>query len=299
MAKQLNYQVKQYLIELSGACFWYWKGFYGFLSSCGVPKHLQERYPKDSYNKYDVMRNLLDHFDSINNTEIPKNIASEFYRMNNAVDREELDQRKAKKLLSELKSLLGNDPIEEEIKKRQISENRSKHKLDVEKVQQKVKKLTQLNSTFLNLHTNIDITPQVRGYKLEELFCDLLHHNEFEYRPSYKTTDGEQIDGHFKYDKFDYLLECKWVEGLIKQPDLSIFDGKIRGKAQSTRGLFLGINGFDAKAVTKFSVDSPRIILMTGQDLAVILSGMISLSDAMKKKVDAITCYGKIDCDLG
>lgn len=52
----------------------------------------------------------------------------------------------------------------------------------------------------------------------------------------------------------------------IKQKDLAIFDGKIRGKAQSTRELFLDANGFDENAVVKFSGDSPRIILMTGED---------------------------------
>jgi restriction endonuclease Mrr len=76
---------------------------------------------------------------------------------------------------------------------------------------------------------------------------------------------------------------------------LSIFDGKIRGKAQSTRGLFLSANGFDEKAVAKFSGDSPRIILMTGEDLALILCGRVLFTDAMKAKVEAIVRYGNIN----
>ena len=123
---------------------------------------------------------------------------------------------------------------------------------------------------------------------------DLLQLNEFEYSKPYRTPDGKQIDGHFRYEKFDYLVEIKWTDGLTKQKDLSIFDGKIRGKAQSTRGLFLSANGFDDNAVAKFSGDSPRIILMTGADLSIILSAQISFHDAMKAKVDAIVRFGNI-----
>lgn len=122
--------------------------------------------------------------------------------------------------------------------------------------------------------------------------------SEIDFSKSYKTPDGEQIDGHFKYEKFDYLVECKWESGVIKQKELSIFDGKIRGKAQSTRGLFLAANGFDLNAIQKFSGDSPRIILMTGDDLAMILSGQVLFFDAMKAKVDAIVRYGDINFSL-
>lgn len=99
----------------------------------------------------------------------------------------------------------------------------------------------------------------------------------------------------FRYEKFDYLIESKWEDGPIKQKDLSIFDGKIRGKAQSTRGLFLAANGFDENAIHKFSGDSPRVILMTGEDLAIVLSDRVLFHDAMKAKVEAIVRYGNIN----
>jgi hypothetical protein len=116
-----------------------------------------------------------------------------------------------------------------------------------------------------------------------------------EYSKPYKTLDGEQIDGHFKYDKFDYLVELKWEDGVIKQKDLSIFDGKIKGKAQSTRGLFLAANGFDDNAIVKFSGDSPRIILMTGEDLTYVLNARVLFHDAMKAKIEAIVRFGNIN----
>ena len=123
---------------------------------------------------------------------------------------------------------------------------------------------------------------------MEALFFDLLHHTELEHKKPYRTPNQEQIDGHFKYEKFDYLVEVKWTQEQTKQPDLSVFDGKIRGKAQSTRGFFVSANGFDQTAVDKYSGDSPRILLMTGEDLALVLSGHVLFYDVLQAKVDAI-----------
>ena len=230
-----------------------------------------------------------------NEIAIINNIISNFFRLRNAVDRDALDEKKAKQLLAEFRELVGNDPIEKEIERRKREESRENYKTAIDEQKSQRKRLEDLNSLFTSLTTSTEYTPQQRGYKLEDLFCDLLQFSELEYSRPYKTPDGEQIDGNFKYEKFDYLIESKWQDGPIKQKDLSIFDGKIRGKAQSTRGLFLAANGFDENAVVKFSGDSPRIILMTGEDLAIVLSGRVLFHDAMKAKIEAIVRYGNIN----
>ena len=241
------------------------------------------------------MRNILEVLEDQNNgDDIINNIVSNFYRLKNAVDKDNLDNIKAKTLLEEFREIVGNDPIENEIKKQERDQARASHKKSVDQVRKKDEKLDQLNSRFISLTSLTDITPQKRGYLLEELFFDLLHISEFEFHKPYRTPGREQIDGHFRHDKFDYLVEAKWTEGSTKQEDLSIFDGKIRGKAQSTRGYFISANGFDDHAVAKFSSDTPRIILMNGQELAIVLSGQISFYDAMKAKVDAIVRLGTI-----
>ena len=130
---------------------------------------------------------------------------------------------------------------------------------------------------------------------MERLFFDLLNFAEFEHARPYRTPNGEQIDGHFRYEKFDYLVEVKWTAEPTKQRDLAVFDGKIRGKAQSTRGFCLAANGFDNDTVNKFSGDAPRIVLMTGEDLAIVLDGRLPFFDVMKAKVDAIVRYGNIN----
>lgn len=294
MAKKLSFEAKEKIVELAGACFWYWSGFYSFLESCGVSKSLQNKYPRESYNKYTMMRAILEDLDQVGNVELIGSIASGLYRLKGPMDRDKLDEKRAKRLLTEFREAIGDDPIEAEIRKRENEQAKASHKQSVADHRAKSKRLEDLNATFLGLTSAGDITPQQRGFKLEELFFDLLHIAEFEHTKPYRTPGHEQIDGHFRHEKFDYLVEVKWTEEPTKQPDLSVFDGKIRGKAQSTRGFFISANGFADTAVQKYSGDSPRIILMTGEDLALILGGRVLFPDAMKAKVDAIVRLGNI-----
>ena len=294
MPKKISFELKEKMVSLSGACFWYWNSFHSFLDSCGVSKSLQQRYPREAYNKYELMRNLLGDLEQAGQIETINSIVSNFFRLRKAVD-DNLDQTKAKQLLKEFHDLVGSDPIENELRLREQERARDAHKQSVAERRSQTKRLEELNSDFVRLTTSNGLTPQERGYSLEDLFFDLLYFNEFEYTKPYRTSDGEQIDGHFKYEKFDYLVEAKWTESQTKQKDLSVFDGKIRGKAQSTRGLFLSANGFDDNAVNKFSGDAPRIVLMTGEDLTMILNGQVPFFDAMRAKIDAIVRYGNIN----
>ncbi len=294
---RISYDIKQRIIALSGACFWYWKSYYSFLDSCGVSNRLQDKYPQGTFNKYDIMRNILNDLEDANDTETINNITTNLYRMKGAADADVPDAKKAKVMLAEFRDALGSDPIEAELEKRKRDEARRNHTTKIECSKSKKQRLEDLNQQFIDLHTTTDITPQQRGYKLEDLFCDLLALSEMEYKRPYKHK-GEQIDGHFRYEKFDYLIETKWEQHTIKQDPLSVFDGKIRGKAQSTRGFFIAANGFDENAIQKYTGDSPRILLMTGEDLALVLSGQIDFQDGIKAKVEAIVRHGNINFAL-
>lgn len=294
MARRLSFEVKEKIVELAGACFWFWKGYYSFLDSCGVPRSFQNKYPREVYNKYTMMRAILEDLDQAGNIELISSIVSGFYRLKGPMDRDQLDEKKAKTLLAEFRELMGDDPIDAELKRRDKERAKIAHAQSIAGRREQEKRLENLNTEFLNLATANDITPQQRGFRLEKLFFQLLHLSEIEHTPPYRTPGQEQIDGHFRFEKFDYLVEAKWTQEPTKQPDLSIFDGKIRGKAQSTRGFFISANGFDDTAVQKYSGDSPRIILMTGEDLALVLSGRVMFADAMKAKVDAIVRLGNI-----
>lgn len=294
---RISYDIKQRVIALAGTCFWYWRSYYTFLDSCGIPKRIRDKYPRDAFNKYDIMRNILSDLEDANDTEAINTIISNLYRMKGAADDDVPDPKKAKGLLEEFREAVGNDPIEVEIEKRKRNEARKRHAATIEDSKSKRQKLKELNKLFLDLHANGDLTPQQRGYKLEDIFCDLLALSEMDYKRPYKHR-GEQIDGHFTYEKFDYLIEAKWEKGPIKQDDLSVFDGKIRGKVQSTRGFFIATNGFDENAINKYSGDSPRIVLMTGEDLALVLGGQVDFKDGLKAKIEAIVRHGTINFPL-
>lgn len=282
------------MVELTGACFWYWDGLYSFLDSCNVPRTMQRKYPRETFNKYTFMRALLGDIDQAGNSELINSIASGFFRLKGPIDRDNLDEKKAKKLLDEFRATIGDDPIEAEILKRERDRAKVVREQSITNQREQAKRLESINAEFLELVSTSDITPQQRGFKLEQLFFQLLHLSDIEHTKPYRTQDGEQIDGHFRYEKFDYLVEIKWTQDPAKQPELSIFDGKIRGKAQSTRGFFVSANGFDDVAIQKYSGDAPRMILMTGEDLALVLSGRIHFADAMKAKVDSIVRRGRI-----
>lgn len=293
MKKKLGFEAKEKIVELSGACFWFWASFYSFLDSCEVSKSLQKKYPREAYNKYSMMRGILTELDTTGGLETINSIASGFYKLKGAIDRDHLDDVKAKRLLQEFRELIGDDPIDTEIQKRKRDEHRLLHQKTIDERQRNTINMQKINSQFFSLLNDSGITPQQRGYQLETIFFELLRLSEIEHNKPYKHQQ-EQIDGHFRYDKFDYLVEVKWTEGLTKQPDLSVFDGKIRGKAQSTRGFFISANGFDESAVHKYSGDSPRIILMTGEDMTLVLSGQIDFCDLIRAKIDAIVRLGVI-----
>jgi hypothetical protein len=108
---------------------------------------------------------------------------------------------------------------------------------------------------------------------------------EIEYRKSFRT-ETQQIDGHFNFQGFDYLVEAKWRRDQPTEQELGAFKHKVDGKLESTRGLFVSIPGFRAEVVAQFNGRGPNLILMDGCDLIHILEGRIDLRDAIRKKVE-------------
>ena len=210
MKKMISYNVKEQMVGLAGACFWFWSSFHYFLESSGVP-----RSPKGAFNKYQVMRNILDVLEEQGKIETINALISNFYCLKTAVDRDKLDTEKAKRLLQEFRDSVGNDPIEAAIKQKQQEQAGANYQRSVANATEKKRGLSDLNTRFLVLSAATDLTPQQRGFKLEALFFDLLHFAEFEHTKPYRTSNGEQIDGHFKYEKFDYLVETKWSAGCL------------------------------------------------------------------------------------
>ena len=77
------------------------------------------------------------------------------------------------------------------------------------------------------------------------------------------TFNNEQIDGHFRYKGFDYLVEAKWRAKPTAEADLAVLKRKSEKKLESTRGLFVSIAGFRTEVIYEFTRGgSSNIILM-------------------------------------
>lgn len=128
------------------------------------------------------------------------------------------------------------------------------------------------------------LDPQARGFAFERFLKDMFECHQLAPRSSFRLV-GEQIDGSFDLNGDVYLLEAKWHARQTAQVDLLAFREKVESKSAWSRGLFVSNSGFTDDALTAFARGrATNIIGMTGQDLFFILSGEISLTDALSKK---------------
>jgi len=128
---------------------------------------------------------------------------------------------------------------------------------------------------------------------LQDLLAGLFQLHDIPYHPPYRKGTVEETDGFFTFQSFDYLIEARWREKPPAIADLRAFSGKVTAKLQSTRGLFLSIAGFRAEVVNEAAPVS-NLILMDGEELAVILEGRISLVAALQLKLDKAAQQGKL-----
>ncbi len=141
--------------------------------------------------------------------------------------------------------------------------------------------LTELKSHLIDLH-NLD--PNQRGFEFERFLKDLFEVHDLAPRSPFRLV-GEQIDGSFQLNSNVYLIEAKWHAKPTAQNDLLSFQAKVERKSTWTRGLFISYGGFSSDGLTAFARGrATNIIGMSGQDLNFILSGEMSLIEAIEKK---------------
>src|ERR1700730_2406935 len=96
---------------------------------------------------------------------------------------------------------------------------------------------------------------------------------------------GEQIDGSFELPPETFLLEAKWQDAKVGQADLLTFFGKVEGKAQWSRGLFVSYSGFSDDGLLAFAHGRrTSIVCMGGPDMTQTLTGGLSLIDVIQRK---------------
>jgi hypothetical protein len=144
-------------------------------------------------------------------------------------------------------------------------------------------RLAELRAEFLELYALSD--RQKAGLKLEPLLTRLFA--LFDLAPSRPfRVVGEQIDGAFNLDQNVYLVEAKWTRDQVNESALLVLRGKIEGKSQFTRGLFLSINGYSSEALAAITKGKQQtFIMMDGAHLFRVLEGHVRLDDLLRRLV--------------
>lgn len=139
-----------------------------------------------------------------------------------------------------------------------------------------------LRDGLMGLHT---MSPQQRGFAFERFLNDLFELFQLAPRRSFRLV-GEQIDGSFQLGQDVYLVEAKWQNEPTGQSDLLSFSGKVEGKAQWSRGVFISYSGFSQDGLEAFARGkSTRIVCMDGFDLHCVLSHGLNLGEVIAAKV--------------
>ena len=269
------------MIQCFGTCFYYKDSMEAFLVSAGVPKSLVQKY-KNLY-KFTWIKAILNDLDQMEDgPTIEKRILTELCKLRKLPDNGVSNTEIALKNLREIKLLaIEHDLFVEEERASVIN----KKKLAAQKariIEERSLQLEKLRKAFMD--GIVDPNRQQAGYSLEDILVELFSLFCIEYRKSYKIST-QQIDGHFKFESFDYLVEAKWRADLPTEQEIAGFKRKVDTKLESTRGIFFSINGFRQEVVEAFQ-GGGNIVFFSGEDLVFILEGMISLDEVLRIKIE-------------
>lgn len=125
---------------------------------------------------------------------------------------------------------------------------------------------------------------QARGFLFETFLQGMFAAYDLNPRGSFKIT-GEQIDGAFEFEGTQFLLEARWEKRRQGAAPLDSFSKKVERKLENTLGLFIALEGFAEEGLTAFRGSRPAVILMDGEDLALVLQGLIDFRELLKQKI--------------
>jgi hypothetical protein len=278
------------MIQCFGRSFHYKDRMAAFLYNCEVPRALVDKHRQE--HKFVWARKLLTELgESENDRLLQRKILTSLCQLRNLPDNEVPDRDAGLDALRMLKELaLAHDLVAREEMEKGAARQ---HVVEEQRrlVRERAAKLESLRQNS-NVAV-IDPNRQSAGYSLEDLLHDLFALFEIEYRKSYRTQT-QQIDGHFNFQGFDYLVEARWRKDQPTDEELGAFKHKVDGKLESTRGLFVSIPGFRQEVVAQFNSRGANIILMDGRDLVEILEGRTDLRDGLRRKIEKAAQEGVV-----
>jgi hypothetical protein len=161
-----------------------------------------------------------------------------------------------------------------------------------QKNHEKTADLTALKVAFGKMFGS-DMSPQARGRLFEVFLKELFSRQSVKMGDPFRLV-GEQIDGSFKFEGENYIVESKWQDASTSTAELYIFAHKVDGKMYG-RGIFISVNGFSMEGIRAI-VHGKLIqtILVDGEDLSQVLEERISLEAMLDYKVRAAQTRGEV-----
>ncbi len=104
---------------------------------------------------------------------------------------------------------------------------------------------------------------------------------------------GTQIDGTIKYEGENYVIEAKWEHRSLSDEPLLAFCHKLEINMHG-RGIYVSINGYTPGTLSMLESSGVKnTVLFDGEDIALILNEMITLTQALDAKIRAAQTRGK------
>jgi hypothetical protein len=263
------------------------KSLIDFFTGAGVeesilkPWRIKEKTQRDSFNKYELTRDILSKINSDGDRflrvrrEILKRVV-EFEDFTLCYDN---NKDKARGCIARIKDIVNvkdsftriNQEREyEAAKHRQEKEREKSNKIS------KLKELDQIKNDFYSLFAIDDA--HKRGKLLETVLNSLFKHFDILVREAFaikgECKEGiiEQIDGVIELDGRYYLIEMKWWKDKIGVPELSQHISRIflRG---DVCGAFISTSGFTETAITtcKEALSQKLIFLIELEEIVKLL----------------------------
>jgi hypothetical protein len=288
----VSYEILEAMVQCFGKAFHYKDGVAAFFATAGIPMPLVDKHRGEA--KFVWARRLLTELgESEHGRLLQRKVLSALCRLRNLPDKEVSDRDGGLAALKHLKSLVGQNVHAADNETETRADRESAALERVRQVDERRRRLEALRETF-NASV-VEPNRQAAGYTLQDVLSELFALSEIEYRKSYRTTQNTQeIDGHFLFQSFDYLVEAKWRKDQPTDAEIGAFKHKVEGKLAGTRGLFVSVQGFRPEVVSQFDQRGSSIILLDGFDLIHILEGRVDLRDALRKKIECAAQKGQV-----
>jgi len=287
---RLPADVKNSIIKVCGRSFWYKQPLFDMFARAGIPENHYLKYEHEP--KFKIARQLIDDLESMGEDGLllQRRLLTELCKLRALPDTEVPDRDAGLDALRELKRLGQEHDLIAKEERERARRRTDDAEAQIQQARERDRRLRELCETFREMCISSD--HQARGYGLEDLLKELFGLFELRFRKSYRA-EGEQIDGHFTFGGFDYLVEVKWRKDRPTLQDLLAFKGKVDRKIESTRGLYLAVAGFGEEIIQRLREAGPtNLVLMDGYDLTLILEGRVSLVDALQAKADRASQEG-------